>query len=143
MSLLVKKLSSNAITPSRGSQLSAGLDLYSPISTTIEPLKRLLVPIDIQIQVPHGTYGRIAGRSGLALKHGIQVLGGVIDADYRGNVGVILFNSGEHLFQIKRGDRIAQLVLEKYESVNIIELDSNYDLSETERDSGGFGSTGN
>ena len=88
---------------------------------------------------PEGTYGRVAPRSGLALKHSIDVGAGVIDADYRGEVGVILFNFGTKDFEIKEGDRIAQLVLEKIELSEVLEVQ---ELDETVRGEGGFGSTG-
>ena len=92
----VTLLSNSAILPKRGSEFAAGLDLYSPVSGMIEPSQRLLVPLDISIELPKGTFGHILPRSGLALKNGIHVGAGVIDEDYRGNVGVLLFNLGNH-----------------------------------------------
>lgn len=91
------------------------------------------------IACPEGTYGRIAPRSGLAWKHFIDTGAGVIDADYRGNVGVILFNHAEQEFAVKRGDRVAQLVLERIVTPDVVQVD---DLDESERGAGGFGSTG-
>lgn len=91
------------------------------------------------IGCPEGTYGRIAPRSGLAWKHSIDVGAGVIDADYRGNVGVILFNFSDKDFEVKKGDRIAQLILEKISYCDIVETS---DLDDTSRGEGGFGSTG-
>ena len=91
------------------------------------------------IAVPHDCYGRIAPRSGLAHKHFIDTLAGVIDADYRGNVGVILANHSKVDFEVKHGDRIAQLILERIYTPEVVECD---DLDATDRGAGGFGSTG-
>ena len=135
----VTLLSNSAILPKRGSELAAGLDLYSPVSGTIEPLQRILVPLDISIELPKGTFGHILPRSGLALKNGIHVGAGVIDEDYRGNVGVLLFNLGNTPFVFKAGDRIAQLVIKSYENVNLVQKAK---LDDSHRGSGGFGSTG-
>jgi deoxyuridine 5'-triphosphate nucleotidohydrolase len=118
---------------------SAGYDLSSCEALTIGAGKTALVKTGLQIACPAGTYGRVAPRSGLALKHSIDVGAGVIDADYRGEVGVILFNFGSNDFEIKEGDRIAQLVLEKICLADVAEVD---DLEETLRGEGGFGSTG-
>ncbi|KTW32055.1 deoxyuridine 5'-triphosphate nucleotidohydrolase [Pneumocystis jirovecii RU7] len=137
--LLVKKLSGRAITPKRGSLYAAGYDIYSSCDTVVPAHGKALVDTDIAIAVPSGTYGRIAPRSGLALKASISTGAGVIDADYRGQVKVLLFNHGNEDFQIKYGDRIAQLILEKIctPEVAVVEY-----LEETSRGSGGFGSTG-
>lgn len=155
--LRVKKLTLNARLPSRGSKLAAGYDLYSAYDYSIPPRGTLLVinrfvmisisfffdlcsqvQTDIALKIPSGYYGRIAPRSGLALKHSIDVGGGVIDEDYRGNVGIILFNHSDKSFSVSTGDRIAQLVLEKIITPDVIEVD---ELDQTERGSDGFGST--
>lgn len=94
---------------------------------------------DLAIAIPEGTYARIAPRSGLAVKNFIDVGAGVVDYDYRGNVGVVLFNHGDEDFSIRRGDRVAQLILEKISMAEIIEVE---ELADTERGTGGFGSTG-
>jgi len=133
------KLSDSAKAPTRGSAKAAGYDLYSAEEATIEPGKRKLVATDIQIEVPSGCYGRVAPRSGLAVKHGIDVGAGVVDEDYRGNVKVLLFNFGDTEFKVAPGDRIAQLVLERIIYADLEELPS---LDETARGAGGFGSTG-
>jgi len=133
------KLSEHARAPTRGSVDAAGYDLYAAEDKIIESGKRACVKTDIQIEVPSGTYGRVAPRSGLAAKHGIDVGAGVIDKDYRGNVMVLLFNFGDASFDVKRGDRIAQLVLEK---ICMAELEELRSLDETDRGEGGFGSTG-
>jgi len=135
-----KLLSAVASAPTHGSQYAAGWDLYSPINGTIAPKSRLLIKTDVSIQVPTGLYGRIAPRSSLAYKYGIDVLAGVCDSDYRGNYGIILINHGDNPFNFKCGDRIAQLIFEKYDST--IELiQCNY-LDESNRGDGGFGSSG-
>ena len=98
-----------------------------------------MVKTDLSIACPPGTYARIAPRSGLAVKKGIDCGAGVVDADYRGNVGVVLFNFGTEDFVVEVGDRIAQLILEKINMAPVVEVE---ELTETERGAGGFGSTG-
>lgn len=107
------KLTNNAHPPTRGSPKAAGFDLYSAYDATVPARERLLILTDIQIQLPEGCYGRIAPRSGLALHHYLDIGGGVIDQDYRGNVGVIIYNHSDMSFSVSRGDRIAQLICEK------------------------------
>ncbi|XP_073320454.1 deoxyuridine 5'-triphosphate nucleotidohydrolase, mitochondrial isoform X1 [Pagrus major] len=133
------KLSEHATTPTRGSAKAAGYDLYSAYEYSIGPLDKAIVKTDIQIAVPHGCYGRVAPRSGLAAKNFIDVGAGVVDEDYRGNVGVVLFNFSKETFNVKKGDRVAQLVCER---ICYPELEEQETLDETERGAGGFGSTG-
>uniref|UniRef100_A0A8C5L964 Deoxyuridine 5'-triphosphate nucleotidohydrolase n=1 Tax=Jaculus jaculus TaxID=51337 RepID=A0A8C5L964_JACJA len=130
--LCLVRLSEHATAPTRGSTLAAGYDLYSAYDYTVPPKEKGIVKTGIQIAVPPGCYGRVAPRSGLAVKHFIDVGAGVIDEDYRGNVGFVLFNFGKEKFEVKQGDRIAQLIY--IEEVQV--------LDDTERGSGGFGSTG-
>ena len=137
--LRVKLLSEHATMPTKGSPLAAGFDLSASEDRTIPAGGRALVPTDISIACPQGTYARIAPRSGLAYKHGIDVGAGVVDADYRGPVGVILFNFGTQDFVVAKGDRIAQLILEKVCMAEAVEVQ---DLDDTERGVAGFGSTG-
>ncbi|KAI8352574.1 dUTP diphosphatase [Mortierella sp. GBAus27b] len=137
--LLVKRMSEKARIPTRGSKQAAGFDLYSAKAMIIPAKSRDVVPTDLKIALPEGTYGRVAPRSGLAVKHFIDVGAGVVDADYRGELGIVLFNFGEKEFAIKEGDRIAQLVIEKIHMCDAEEVE---DLDTTERGSGGFGSTG-
>ncbi|XP_044511206.1 deoxyuridine 5'-triphosphate nucleotidohydrolase [Mangifera indica] len=137
--LRVKKLSEKAVLPSRGSPLAAGYDLSSATETKVPARGKALVPTDLSIAIPEGTYARIAPRSGLAWKHSIDVGAGVIDADYRGPVGVILFNHSDVDFEVKVGDRIAQLIIEEILTPNVLEVE---DLDSTVRGEGGFGSTG-
>lgn len=137
--LRVKLLSAKGRLPTKGSAAAAGFDLYSAVDMTIPAQSRAVVATDISIALPEGTYGRVAPRSGLAVKKFIDVGAGVIDMDYRGPVGVVLFNFGTEAFEIKEGDRIAQLILEQYLSVDAVQVD---ELDETARGEGGFGSTG-
>ena len=133
------KLTENACAPSKATADAAGFDLYSAYDYEVQPSGKVLAMTDIQIAVPSGCYGRIAPRSGLAHKNFIDIGAGVIDRDYRGNVGVILFNFGKEVFHVKKGDRIAQLICERIAYPRIEECTS---LSETVRGEGGFGSTG-
>lgn len=137
--LKVKRLSENAFLPTRGSKQAAGYDLYSAYDCSVPARGKNLVKTDISIAFPQGYYARVAPRSGLAWKNSIDVGAGVIDVDYRGPVGVILFNHSDEEFKITRGDRIAQLILERISTPDVVEVD---DLDETERNAGGFGSTG-
>lgn len=141
MSLKIKKLCYDAIVPTRGSDGAVGYDLYSS-EDAIVPCQagRALVGTGITTVLPPGVYGRVAPRSGLAVKHCINVGAGVIDPDYTGEIKVVLFNHGMNDFEVKKGDRIAQLVLERCETPPIEEISI---VEDTERGSGGFGSTGN
>ena len=137
--LKVKLLSSKAQLPVKGTSLVAGYNLSSAQQLVIPVNGRALVQTDISISVPKGTYGRIAPRSGLAVKHGITTSAGVIDADYTGPVGVVLFNHGDQDFTIQEGDRIAQLILEQIANKPVLEV---RELTHTQRGDKGFGSTG-
>ncbi|PHH63714.1 hypothetical protein CDD81_5586 [Ophiocordyceps australis] len=138
-SLQVKKLSDKGRLPTRGSAFAAGYDVYAARDTTVPSRGKVLVDTDISIAVPAGTYGRIAPRSGLASKHFIDTGAGVIDADYRGPVKVLLFNHADEAYEVKEGDRIAQLVLERIVTPDVVEVEQ---LDESVRGAGGFGSTG-
>jgi len=134
-----KKLRSDALLPGRGSALSAGLDLSAIDSASLKPHSWTLIKTGLAVALPEGTYGRIAPRRGLALKFGLGIGAGVIDRDYRGEIGVILFNQSEKEKEIIKGDRIAQLILEKNEYCDPVEVGS---LEETATDDKGFGSSG-
>lgn len=140
LQLRVKRLTDDAKLPTRATPDSAGLDLYSSHNVTIPAGQRALVKTDLQVAIPKGCYGRIAPRSGLALKHGLDVGAGVVDADYRGPLGVVMFNLGHEDFRVAVGDRVAQLICEKIEVPEIVECPGG--LGETLRGEGGFGSTG-
>ncbi|OAX81947.1 deoxyuridine 5'-triphosphate nucleotidohydrolase [Emergomyces africanus] len=137
--LKVKKLVPTARAPTRGSAFAAGYDLYCAKAIVIPAKGKGLVDTGLAIAVPEGTYGRIAPRSGLASKHFIDTGAGVIDADYRGEVKVLLFNFSDVDFTINEGDRIAQLVLERIYTPEVVEVEQ---LEESVRGASGFGSTG-
>lgn len=148
--LRCKRLSEHAALPTRAHDSDAGYDLYAAYDMTVPPYKTIMVKTDIAIAVPEGYYGRIAPRSSLAYKHGIRVEAGVIDAGYRNNVGVLLSKSAEggaemgcgftgRQYIIKKGDRIAQLIITKIATPKIVEVET---LDDTSRGQGGFGSTG-
>ncbi|KAL0781502.1 hypothetical protein CaCOL14_002838 [Colletotrichum acutatum] len=137
--LQIKKLSDKARLPTRGSLFAAGYDLYAAKVTTIPARGKAMVDTDIAISVPAGTYGRVAPRSGLASKNFIDTGAGVIDADYRGQVKVLLFNHADTDFEVAEGDRIAQLIIERIFTPEVVEV---VELEESVRGAGGFGSTG-
>ena len=134
---------SNHRLPEYSTPMSAGVDLKANISEpiTLGPLQRILIPTDLYMAIPEGYELQIRSRSGLALKNGIFCLNspGTVDADYRGNIGVILANFSDTPFIINPGDRVAQAVLNKFEK---IEWDEVTTLNETERGIGGFGHSG-
>ena len=119
----------------------AGYDLYSRIDSTLEPLSGMVIPIGFAMELPSGYEAQIRPRSGLAAKHHITVTNspGTVDANYRGEVKAILFNLGKEPFVIKRGDRIAQMVICKLPEVDLIDVET---LSESDRGKGSFGSSG-
>ena len=135
----VKKLSENATLPVRGSAGAAGYDLASAEDTVIPARGKGIVKTDLSIAAPPGTYARIAPRSGLAVKKFIDTGAGVVDEDYRGAVGVVLFNHGDEDFEVKKGDRVAQMILERIMTPQVVEVES---LDDTTRGAGGYGSTG-
>ncbi|KAI8869604.1 deoxyuridine 5'-triphosphate nucleotidohydrolase [Ramicandelaber brevisporus] len=135
-------LNQNATVPKRSSSGAAGYDLCASEDTVIAPRSGGVVSTGLVIQVPSGTYGRVAPRSGLAVKNSIDTMAGVIDEDYRGEVKVALFNHGDKEFEIKAGNRIAQLVLERIVTPEIEVVSSLESLDSSERGQGGFGSTG-
>ena len=139
MASLQVYLGENATMPTKGSLDAAGYDLYASQYCCVEPRGKALIKTNIKIIIPYGCYGRIAPRSGLAWKNHIDVGAGVIDRDYRGWVGVVLFNHSEDQFVVNIGDRIAQLIMEKYMDTEIFELDI---IDDTMRGASGFGSTG-
>jgi dUTP pyrophosphatase len=143
MNIKLKKLKEGAIIPQYASEQAAGMDLSACIdeNVTIVAQGRAIIPTGIAIALPPGYEAQVRGRSGLAAKHGILPANGVgtIDADYRGEIGVILLNSSSDDFVVEPGMRIAQLVIAKHETA---ELDIVDELDETVRGAGGYGSTG-
>ena len=132
-----------ASVPGCATASSSGLDLRAHLSApvTLEPMGRALIPTGIRVGIPDGFEAQVRPRSGLAIEHGVTVLNtpGTIDADYRGEVKVILVNLGREPFTVRSGDRVAQMVFQKIMRVSLREV---RDLPRTERGSGGFGSTG-
>jgi len=142
MEIKVINRSTNEL-PAYATALSAGMDIRANLSESLilQPLERRLVPTGLLLEIPEGFEVQIRPRSGLAFKHGITVLNspGTIDADYRGEVGVLLVNLSNEPFEIQHGERIAQMVVASYTQAELIETT---ELSATDRGSGGFGSTG-
>ena len=134
---------SNFYLPTYATKASAGVDLKAVLEAaiTLQPLERKIIPTGLKISLPEGYEAQVRPRSGLAAKFGITVLNapGTIDADYRGEIGVILVNLSNEAFTIEPGERIAQLVVAKFEQ---IDWELTQELSETDRGEGGFGSTG-
>jgi len=137
--LYFKRLDPRATLPTRGSPSSAGLDLYAIEDLSILPGKRVLARTGLAVAVPAGFYGRVAPRSGLAVKNGLDVLAGVIDSDYRGEVCCALLNTGEETLTLEQGSRLCQLIIEQIITPAPQWAD---ELDETARGAGGFGSTG-
>ena len=129
--------------PAYATEQSAGMDLRADIEqpVTLKPLERRLIPTGLHIALPQGYEAQVRPRSGLALKHGITVLNtpGTIDADYRGEIGVVLVNLSNEDFVVNPGERIAQMIIAKYEQAVLQSVDT---LDETERGEGGYGHTG-
>ena len=129
--------------PAYATSQSAGMDLRANIDEpiTLRPMERRLIPTGLHIELPEGYEAQIRPRSGLALKHGLTVLNtpGTVDADYRGEVGVLLINLGDKEFVINDGERIAQMIIARHETVDFIAVEV---LDESERGEGGYGHTG-
>ncbi len=142
---MIVKIVNKSINPLPGysTESSAGMDLRAFLTEDIilKPLQRVLIPTGLYIELPEGYEAQIRPRSGLALKHGITVLNtpGTIDADYRGEIGVILINLSQENFVIKNGERICQMIISKHEKAEWKDVEI---LEETERGTGGFGHTG-
>lgn len=135
-----KKLDDNAVLPTRGSAHAAALDIYASAPAVIPAHGFTSVSTGIAVAVPHGYYARIAPRSGLSAKNGIFTLAGVVDSDYRGEVIVVLANHSNVDYQVEKGDRIAQMIIE---AIILPEPEFVNDLDTTERGANGLGSTGN
>lgn len=142
MLLKVKKIHPDAVIPKYANYGDAGLDLYSVEDYVVNPGDHILVKTGLQLEIPMGFESQIRPRSGLALKHRITVLNSpaTIDSGYRGELGIIIINHGDEDFEIKKGDKIAQLVIAKHEIAEVMEVE---ELFPSQRGTGGFGSTGN
>lgn len=137
--LRFKQLDSRAVLPKRGSALAAGLDVCSIEDVEIQPKQRALARTGLAVAIPPGFYGRVAPRSGLAVKQGLDVLAGVIDSDYRGEVCIVLYNTGDDAIVLPAGSKVCQLILEQIITPEAAWVN---DLDETARGAAGFGSTG-
>ena len=142
MIIRTKRINPEAIMPTRGSRQAAGYDLYSPLEVFVPPHQTIKVGIGFAMEIPEGYFGGIFARSGLSARSGLRPANcvGVIDSDYRGEIIVAVHNDSEHERRIEAGERIAQLIVMPYLAVEFEEAD---ELSETARDTGGYGSTGN
>ena len=138
-SVYIKKLDKLARTPTRANESDAGYDLFSIEKAYLPAGERKVVRTGISVAIPPGFYGRVAPRSGLAVKRGIDVLAGVIDSGYRGEIGVVLQNLSDYDFEFLQGERIAQLILEQCNTIGWVEVEK---LEDSVRSDGGFGSTG-
>ena len=130
MKIKIKKINPDGKVPTRAKSSDAGYDLYSTVDMPITPTARQLVPTGIAIEIPEGYYGRIAPRSGLAVRAGIDILAGVVDSGYRNEIKVVMINLGEGLVSVNKGDRIAQLIIEKCYDVEWEEVN---ELSDSDR----------
>jgi dUTP pyrophosphatase len=139
--LKILRIDSHAVIPDKGSFEAAGYDLYSIEENYLSPGQRKLFRTGIKLAIPLGLYARIAPRSGLAFKKGIDVMAGVVDSDYTGEISVILINLGQEHVKISKGDKIAQMIFEHHTNMQITEILNEQDLKSTQRGSKGFGST--
>ena len=139
ISIKYKRIHPDAKIPSYAHEGDAGMDLYSVEDYVLKPGEKIIVKTGIATEMPEGYFGSIRDRSGLAARYAIHVLAGVIDCNYRGEIGVVIINLGKEEFSISKGDRIAQVLIQTVEHVNILEVN---ELSETSRGKDGFGSTG-
>ena len=139
MELKVRKTKKESILPSYAHDGDAGMDLYTTDYCTLGPGERVLLGTGIVMEIPSGYVGLIWDKSGLSNNFGLKILGGVVDAGYRGEVKVGIINLGKKSYSIKTGDRIAQMLIQKIGQLNIIEVKN---ITKTQREKGGFGSTG-
>lgn len=139
LSVKVKKLVPEAQLPKYGRPGDAGLDLYAAEDMSLAPGKHSLIKTGIAVSIPEGAVGLIWDRSGMAARHGLKTMAGVVDCTYRGEVGVVLMNLSQNSYEIKKGDRIAQMLVQPVLATRVEEVT---DLEETERGASGFGSSG-
>lgn len=143
MNIQITRVHRDALLPQYQTAGAAGADVHACLDepVTLQPMERRLIPTGLAVAIPRGYEAQIRARSGLSIKHGITMVNGVgtIDADYRGEFGVLVINLGQEAFTIEHGMRIAQMVIARHERAEWIEVDK---LDETERGEGGYGSTG-
>ncbi len=139
MKVKIKKIVSDARIPRYAHSGDAGMDFYSVEDFVLQPGERRVCKTGIAIQIPNGFVGLIWDKSGIAAKSGIKTMGGVIDSSYRGEVGIILKNLSDEKYEVKKGEKVAQMLIQKVECPTIEEVDK---LDDTDRGEGGFGSSG-
>jgi len=139
MKIAVKKLYKDAQLPKTMRAGDAAMDFYAYKDYEIKPGERIIVETGVVIAIPNGYWGNVRDRGGLPAKHGIHTMGGVFDSNYRGEVQIILINLGSEIYNIKVGDRICQMIIEKHEDLEVEEVD---ELDETNRGEGRFASSG-
>jgi len=139
LEIKIKKSHPEAIVPRHAKDGDAGMDLCSVENYSLSPSEKALVKTGLHFEIPKGYFGSIRDRSGLAVKYGIHALAGVIDSGYRGEIIIALVNLGKENYEIKKGERVAQIIIQPHENCNVIEVK---ELAESERGSDGFGSTG-
>ncbi len=139
MTIQVKRLSATAILPQYALPQDAGMDFYADEETIIPPQERKIISTGIALAIPSGYVGLVWDKSGIAAKHGLKTMGGVVDSGYRGEIKIIVHNLSEEPYLVTKGTKIAQLLIQPVEQRTIVEVDT---LDETTRGEGGFGSTG-
>lgn len=139
MQIKFKKLNENATSPTYAFKFDAGMDLYCLENISVEPNQRVQIGTGIAMEIPEGFVGLIWDKSGLSHKSGLKTVGGVVDSQYRGEIKVGMINLSNETYNFEAGQKIAQMLIQKVEQVDLIESDT---LSETDRGEGGFGSTG-
>lgn len=141
MEMQVKKLHEDAIVPQFAHDDDAGMDVYAVEEVTIAPGERVQVKTGVAVALPHGTAALVWDKSGLSHKHGLKVLGGVMDAGYRGEWMIGLINLGAEAYTVEKGHKVAQVLIQRVEHPTVTEV-AEFDVEETSRGAGGFGSTG-
>jgi len=139
MNVKVKKLDLDAVAPAYAHEGDAGMDLYSKEEVVLQPGERKVIGTGIAMAIPSGHVGLIWDKSGLAAKHGLKTMAGVVDSGYRGEVGVVLHNLSSNEFKVEKNSKVAQMLIQPIHSNQVLDVD---DLDETTRGDGGFGSTG-
>jgi len=139
MELKIERIDKNLELPGYAHEWDAAIDLRSRIDTKLAPMEKTIIPSGIKVAIPEKHVGLIWDRSGMAAKHSMHVLAGVIDSGYRGEIGIVMINLGKKEFEVKKGDRVAQMLIQPVLNIRVKEVE---ELEKTKRGKGGFGSTG-
>ncbi|MBT3836208.1 dUTP diphosphatase [Candidatus Woesearchaeota archaeon] len=139
MTIKIKKLHQDAVVPKYPKEHDAGMDFYASESLVLQPGERRLVPTGISMAIPQGFVGLIWDKSGIATKHGLKTMAGVIDAGYRGEIRILVHNLSNEEYVVEKGNKVAQMLIQSVEQREVMEVS---ELDETDRGEGGFGSTG-